>query len=79
MEYVSPKSGDASLIDSKNWGKSIESTVLWFEGPLGVDHIPLSHLICVHDMVIQDNMDRRKGEPNSNYITHQQEMVVNIL
>ena len=77
--YALPSSGNASQIDSKNWSKHIESIILWFERYLGVDGIPLSHLIRVHDVVIQKNGDPRKGEANSIYITHQYEMIARTL
>ena len=35
----------------------------------------LSHLLQLHDAIIQENCDPRKGDPNSKYTTYQQDIV----
>ena len=73
--YAAPISDDAPQIDPENWLKTMKSIALWFERHLGVNVVSLSHLLQLHDVIIQENGDPRKGELNSKYTIYKYEMV----
>jgi hypothetical protein len=73
-EYKSPPDDEKPKVNPKNWSKTIESIEIWLSRFLGDTKIPLSYVVRTN-APFPAGLDPRVGEPDTEYTTHEDEMV----